>query len=753
MRRLPWLLPLLGLALAPLLGAQDIQRLLAAAQVEWDSPSSGIEGAMPLPGMAGAGALVWFAQGELRLQLAHNGAYDGDEVLRKVGALRVRVEGMDARHPSKFSQALRLSDGTLVIKATVADGAELEHRLWFGGETLVIETRCSRAAGLAVGFGSWRADPAARGEDQVDLIEGALLHTHRNSQARRARQLAAEQGQDAAKADSPAAERVYGCALVARDGLAWSRPIGASFPDWQGHEWVGSSAPRREHVIALTLGAARRLDPETLLSRSRTVADPEVTPSIRRTADLRWEEFWGRSHVVIQPKAGPSDPRFQVGRNYLLRRFMDACNQRGELPLRADGGIFALPAPGSRDPDARPGPRGFAGQSLRWTGWPAGPDGDTDLREPVLRFYRDRLPQAQARAKALRAEGAVYPELLSLGGLTDGGASADGLARLPQLTHHFSSGLEHAWMAVRARQLDGRDIRPDLPWILGQIRFLETFPAAAGKPASPGTDRPLVLAPAGALQAASGATNPAQLVAALRALVPALLGLPEVADKDKAALRSLESRLPALPRAQRGGVEVLAMAERAPRLHAVEECPELHAIWPYGLVGRARPETLELGLATWRQLGLGWDGRTDRPERRQSLHGGGSLPHAASLGLAEEAARRALQLLADAASGHRFKGFAGSGRGGVPDLVLAGNARAGLQAMLLDGEPGPDGRITLLPCWPATWDVTFRLRAPGNTRVTCVVESGKIERLIVDPPARLADVVAGPGWKLPEERR
>ena len=73
--------------------------------------------------------------------------------------------------------------------------------------------------------------------------------------------------------------------------------------------------------------------------------------------------------------------------------------------------------------------------------------------------------------------------------------------------------------------------------------------------------------------------------------------------------------------------------------------------------------------------------------------------------------------------------------------------------MLLDCEPGAEGRILLLPAWPKDWDVTFRLRAPGNTRVTCVVESGKIERLIVDPPSRLEQVVAGPGWRLPETRR
>lgn len=784
MGSLPRLLLLVTLLLSGLLPAQDIQRLLSSHQVDWDKPALLPRHGMPLPGIGGAGANVWFSQGELRLYLSHNGAYDADEVLRKIGSLRIRVDGIDLAEPRKFSQSLRLADGTLVVKASAADGAEVEHRLWFASETLVIETRCSRAASLEIAFGSWRAHPAARGDDQVDLPDGTLVYTHRNGASRRTRQLAAEQGLDPAKVESPASDRVYGCAIVGRDGIAWRRPTEArwALPSWQGHEWAGSTPPARSHLVAITLGAARKADPDNWVSRSRTVADPEVTPSVRKTAEQRWEEFWARSFVFVQPKSNPADPRFQVGRNYNLRRFMDACNQRGELPLRPNGGIYtveespphlkvppfapgldlpAAPRTNPLDPDWRRGGQSFVGQSLRWTGWPCGADGDSDIREPLLRFYRDRLPLAQARAKALGAEGAVYPERLSLAGLTDGGATAVGLAKAPELSHHFSSGFEHAWMAVRAAQLNGRDLRPDLPWILGQLRFIDTFHGArkpkpvARAAAGTGASAParMVIQPGNALSAASGATNPAELVAALHALVPTLAALPEVAEKDKAWLRELHAKLPALPRIERAGVPVLALAERWSRLHDASETPELHALWPYRIVGRALPETADLAQATWERAGLARDGRTERPERRSDFSGSASLAYAASLGLAEECGRRALAKLADASSPFPFAGFAGPGREWVPDLTWSGSGRAGLQEMLVDWEPGAEGRILLLPAWPKDWDVTFRLRAPGNTRVTCVVESGKIERLIVDPPSRLENVVAGPGWQLPASSR
>ena len=430
MGNLPRLLLLAHLLLAASACAQDAQRLLASHQVDWDAPSLLPSDSMPLPGSGGAGANVWFAQGQLRLHLSHNGAYDADEILRKIGSLRFKVDGLDLTAPRKFSQSLRLADGTLVVKASAADGAEVEHRLWFASETLVVETRCSRAASLEVAFSSWRANPALRGDDQVDLPEGALVYAHRNGPSRRTRQLAAEQGQDPAKVDSPATDRVFGCAIAARQGIAWRRPVELRAPpsSWPGHEWAGSIPAAREHVVAITLGAGRKTDPLSWLSRSRTVADAEVTPSLRRAADLRWEEFWGRSYVFVQPKANAADPRFQVGRNYNLRRFMDACNQRGELPLRPNGGIYTVeqgppdprnpsfprgldlpnpPRPTFMDPDWRRGGQAFVGQSLRWTGWACGADGDSDLLDPLLRFYRDRLPLAQARAKAASAPPAL----------------------------------------------------------------------------------------------------------------------------------------------------------------------------------------------------------------------------------------------------------------------------------------------------------------------------------------------------------
>lgn len=772
------LLPILGLFLPLALPGQDAQRLLSACNVEWTTPSRGPADSMPLPGASGAGANVWFSGGELRLYLSHNGAYDEDEVLRKLGSLRLRLDGADFTTPKSFSQELLLATGTLVVKATAADGTTLEHRLWFSGETLVIETKSSKPLALEVGYGNWRANPAARGDDQVKLEDGTLTYMHRNATARRSRRLADEQGMDLAKIPLAAAGRVYGCSLVGRDGLAWQRPRESRGPSWQGHEWVALTPVGRQQLLAVTMGAGNKVNPDDWVSRSRAIVDPVFTPSIRKTAELRWETFWSSSYVFIQPKAGAKDPGFQVGRNYQLSRFMDAANQRGEFPLRPNGGIFTVDAPAlitakdldnpergkpvPSNPDWRRG-GAFVGQSLRWVGWPHIAGGDLDLLEPLLKFYRDGLPLAQARAKALGAEGAVYPEHLSLSGLTEGGALVGGLARQPQLSHHFSSGFEHAWMAIVASQVGGRDLRPDLPWILGQLRFIDTFyrvsvqPPASSGPKSEGEGNALLpklnLHPANALEVAAGANNPAELVAALHAIIPALLDRGDVGEKEKATLRTLEAKLPALPLTRRGGVQVLALAERWSRLHDAQQTPELHALWPYRLVGRPLPDSQGLALATWEKAELGWGERERKPGRRSDFSGSASLAYAANLSLVDECASRAVAKLGDAGAGARFSAFRGPGNEWIPDLTWSGSGRLGVQEMLLHCEPSNKGRILLLPSWPKGWDVTFRLRAPGNTRITCVVESGKIERLIIDPPDRREQVVVGEGWQLPDLSR
>ena len=66
----------------------------------------------------------------------------------------------------------------------------------------------------------------------------------------------------------------------------------------------------------------------------------------------------------------------------------------------------------------------------------------------------------------------------------------------------------------------------------------------------------------------------------------------------------------------------------------------------------------------------------------------------------------------------------------------------GLQEMLMQTV---DDQILLLPAWPKTWDVDFKLHAPHNTTVEARVRNGKVVDLKVLPQSRAKDVVVYQG--------
>jgi len=744
--RAAWLLALLALA-TPGAAGQEHVRHVADCRLSWDSPSRGPEEAMPLPGTRGASAWVRFSDGALRIRPMHTGAITEDEHYGSLGVLRLAPEGLDLAKPSSFRQTLLPDEGALVAEAVAADGTKVTWRLWFGAETLVVETRLSRALPLAVAYGHTRVNPALRGDDRVDVVDGALLYAHRNAGARRTRQLAGEQGQDAAKLAPILATRAYGVAVTGATRAAWRPPMPATVEGANGHEWTGSWPSATEHVVTLTLGAAAGLAPEELARRGNTVANPEVLPSVRLVAEQRWEEFWRRGGIFTNPKADPSDPVRQLGRNHTLARFIMASNQGAELPPR-------LTLPATEPAPDRQVRAEWTGQGLRLLGWAALGGGDEDLLTPVLRLHRDRLGPAQVRAKLAKSEGALFPEALTLAGLSPFPTAPDGMPRDPLISRQLTSPLEFGWMAARARLELGRDLRADLPWILEAVRGVAGLhapkPAATkqAKGEKPAATAPstLVLEPVSALGLCPGATNPADLVAALRALLPALIASDQVAEKDRTALTELARRLPELPLAEKGGVEVLLPAAKAPRILATPDLPELHAAWPFGLVGVANPTGLELAQATWDNLaGLPAGARPSATPPRAAALRQAPLALLASLARTDEAGKVALARFADAASSGRYP----LRRGGGIDLSALAEGMTGLHAMLIASEPDAKGRIFLLPAWPRQWDVTFRVRAPGGTIVDGVVEGGKLARLVTTPVERRDDIVLPEGWSLP----
>ena len=75
-----------------------------------------------------------------------------------------------------------------------------------------------------------------------------------------------------------------------------------------------------------------------------------------------------------------------------------------------------------------------------------------------------------------------------------------------------------------------------------------------------------------------------------------------------------------------------------------------------------------------------------------------------------------------------------------PDFDHFGSGATALQHMLVQEAAG---KILLLPAWPATWDVDFKLHVAGGAALSGRVKDGKLLAWDIRPSARKADVVVG----------
>ena len=741
-----------GAALPPTLAAD-----LRACNVVWSSPSKDSFESMPLPGVRGAGANVWVQDGLLWIYLAHNGAYDESGALLKLGALRLKPVGVDWREPAGFKQAQDLATGTIAVESTTKDGTQLKLRLRFLGETLVVDATASRELVWETSFGTWH------GADHVNPVGDALHFVHKNGDSKTEENLARSQHIAPEAMLNLLPSRNFGGALVAKGGLTIAEPAPVKWQTWAGKEWAGRTVSAKEQEILVALGVGKNAEPAQWEAAARSLLTPAVRKMAEAAEDARWNEFWERSTIFVAPQGATNDPAFQIGRNYQLFRQMLACNKDGELPLKFNGGIFntephperiparlnnagAGPAKGST-PDDRRWDHLFLGQNQRWLGWGAVATGDADLLSPTLRFYRDRLPIARERAKNLGADGACYPEALGLDGTICVAPTGQSMCSAAHLTYHFAMGLEHAWMALQGHGTMGTDLSADLPWMTGIVRFFDSFYRAqtlarTGKEFSDGGK--LVLYPLNGLELLGGGTDTIETVAGLRRVVEGLLALSNLPAADREFLVRVQKNLPELPVMERAGKKVLAPAAKWEHEYNPWEFPEMHAAWPYRLVGVTHPETLQLARNTWATVPLRGDNRSQLFCRTYDFSWQALVAYAAALRLSE-VKELAIAKLSDAAGCARYPAFFGPGHDWMPDHNWGGSAMVGLQEMLLAPDPAPSGKLYLFPAWPEAWDVRFKLHAPQNTTIECELRAGKIVKLEVTPASRRKDVeILGP---------
>jgi hypothetical protein len=743
--------------------------------VIWNTPSPDAWESMPLSGRFGAGANVWVQDGSVWLYLAHNLAYDEDGRLMKLGALRITPANGAFADPATFKQELDLASGAIFIDAASKKGESVKMKLWFSGENLIIESASKTKTALEISFGTWRditrdsmyIDMGKRittlRADSICMNGKGIVWLHRNANYPSALQNELKiQPFAVGNICNPTENNIFGGAIVCNQPLTPGKKAPVAWQRWKGASWTMTAAASKTHIVVAALRAGQGTNPQKWLAEANALITPEALKTAATTEANRWNEFWGRSYIILNNGANSSDSAWVVGRNYQLFRYMLACNRDGKLPLLFNGGIFttdnfdkikgnnndeinrALFGPST--PDLRHWLFcSFMAQNQRWLGWPTILAGDADLLEASNAFYRMHAVSASARARGLGAKGVVYPEPIKVWGLSwwplpTGQCSAE------HLRYAFAMMLENGWMALHGYATLGKDISADMEWIKGTVRFYDSFYRNETKRLTGselGADGKLCIYPANSIELLVGAKNPIEVVAGLRRICDALTKLPSalISPEEQTYFGDLLAILPELPKGESNGKPILLPAAAYDKEFNLWELPELYAAWPYRLQCVTRPGTAQIAQNTWDLLPKH---RAEKVSRDFSW-----MPVAvnmAVLGDTKEAARRIVDKLGNFNPQARFPAFFGPGHDWVPDHNWGGSGMVGLQEMLMAADPYGDGKIYLLQAWPKEWDVNFKLHAPQQTIIEASVKDGKVVSLKVTPESRRKDVVLNPDF-------
>jgi hypothetical protein len=429
-----------------------------------------------------------------------------------------------------------------------------------------------------------------------------------------------------------------------------------------------------------------------------------------------------------------------ITRAYTLQRYMQAIGGRGPFPIKFNGGQFTVEPKAMGKPhnaDWRAWGDCFWWQNTRHMYHPMLAAGDFDLMDPLFDMYEAARPLADARAKLYHgAEGCYFPETMTVWGTYSNGDYGWNRAghepkdvQCPWWQYAWNQGPELVGLLLDRWDYTGDEkflTERVLPMAESVLKYFDT----RFKKDNEGR---IVLDPTQSVETYwHGVVNDMPSTAGLNDITARLCALPErlVSTTQREFFQRMRAACPTVPveevKVRGKTIRRLAPAQKYNPTASNCEDPELYGIWPFRLYGVGRPglEDARAAYATRHNhldVGWGYDGNC-----------------AALLGLTDEAARILKVKCANSNHAYRWPATWGPNFDWLPDQNHGGNLLETTQLMLL--QPVGD-KLLVLPAWPKTWDVDFKLHAPRQTVVECVYRGGRIERLIVTPDSRRADIV------------
>ncbi len=728
--------------------------------VVWNTPSSRSADSMPLGGYD-LGCNVWVENQSLYFYVSESGTFDENGTMLKLARVRIQIENGENVFAERFRQELHLEEGYITVDAGNCEEA-VRFNIWaaVSKPEVHVEFYSKRPRKIQVSLENWRyrereitmeelhqCRDFAMGyqgkrytlPDTVETLDQEIYFYHQNKSGDTAWDaIIKQQNLEKIKTQipNPLKHRIMGGKLMLPGMVYQGQETGNySGTDYCGYSYRKSDATEQTVTLTLHTVCIKHLSDwkKTLDEKSEILVKWEDSRAF-------WKKYFERSYIKLDIDH-PDSEAFRIGKNYQLFRYMLGCNTFGEYPTKFNGGLFTF------DEDKTPDFRmwsgdGFTSQNQRLVYWGMLKSGDFDGMKVQLDYFKKLTSAAKARtALFFGLKGIFFYEQGNIFGTCTGAEYGwnrsseikEGLEDNPWVRLHFSSGLEFALMMFEYARYTGQSWDEYRDYIENIVDFyMNYYDYEEGKK--------LNIFPSSSLETYKGedphskddriygCKNPTDAITGLRCILE-LLQKYARNEEERERYEEYLSMCPEIPIAidENGKKYYLPAEQYAPEPFNCE-LSELYQIFPNSPMGLTEEER-EMGRNTY-----------FRPYLSEEMYLGCSWHQngifAARLGLWKEAWKYLREKLDDGPK--RFPAFWGPGHDWTPDHNHGGSGMIELQEMLLQCE---GEKIILFPCWDRSMDASFRLCAPNQTVVECVLKNGNIQRLKVTPETRRKDVV------------
>jgi len=757
----PWLssLPVLVLMLSASVTGKSMTRY----NVVWESPSQNASGQMPLGNGDIAAGVYAIEDGDLYLLLAKNDAFTYNGDIFKTGRVRVSLQPNPFTKGKAFRQTLDLTTGSIRIEA---NGISL--RIWADALRPVYHVQIDSPDSISVTARPefWTRFDDCRFNVSRAPIDNATQDVHLERNGRILWYFPVGD-----RSVYPAEMKYYNVEQMM-----------STYPDPYRFNTFGNLLESPDLVLqdgALS-GKGRRFDirihaltkqtpkPSTWIETIEQQAARPMDVEQDWTGHCRWWwAFWKRSWIIASDNSLPPGQREKlqgealsgrrqekdggalVAQSYNVFRFLMACQSRGRIQAKFNGGLFTLPlrCDGKRkyavqQPDGswlsheddRDWGRRFTFQNQRLLYWPLLMSGDFDLVRPFFDYYWNLLPVRQAITREWFGHAGAYfrENIEPTGGERDCGRTGKPPKTKPgendgkgyYHSYYFTSGLETLCMMTEyVKYTEDATFRDTLlvPFAREVLLFFDKHYArdAKGK---------LRLDPAMVLETWWIAVNPAPDVAGLQYCLDELLALKAGTTEDQTNWRRFRAEIPEVFLHEIDGRRAIAPAEEWKAKHNAEN-GLLYPVFPFRCFG--------LGLGSEDIVAWTMQHRTHKNAFNYKCWTQDQI-HWAYAGNAAEAQAGLVQRFRHASPQCRFPLYGSAGPDSCPDFDHFGAGSTALQRMLVQ-EAGD--KILLLPAWPANWDADFKLHLTRGAFISGQVTNSKLTDWKIEPAARRKDVV------------